>query len=563
MENKKTPIGADKLTEGYKLLEKYKNARAAIDARIESDEEYFNSRHTLGSLSKSSDLPTPASAWMFASVVNKHADMMENMPCPVCLAREKSDIGAAEALNAILPVIFDRLKFTEIYSKIQYDKLKHGTAVYGVFWDAYAENGLGDINICPIDIRNLYTEPGVSNIEKSKNVFYVSLMDEDEFCEKYPNADTSDTAALPTGFYPTSVIEGKRLIIDWYYKKSVGTKTYLHFIKFSGKSLLYASENDAAAQNGFYAHGRYPFVLDILYEEKDTPLGYGLISITRTTQSYIDKLDENLLERSIMSAKPRYFLKKNVGLNKDEFLDWNNPIIEVDGDLTDERIKAITLPELDTSVLEVRTSKIDEMREAAANRTVNYGEAGEANSGVAIAALQEAGNKVSRDIQRSAWAAFVEVTKLTLELIREFYTEERIFRITSPNGQGFEYITFSGKTIAESPISIAGELFYRKPVFDIDVKADKASSFSRIARNETILNLCRLGLFDYENTDKALIVLDALELDGKRDLIEKIKKRRAEASGTSEKGETVGDMQTRDKLSEVMHSALKLGDDRG
>ncbi len=550
-------INRETLLRAHKLLRRYRSARSEIDLRIMSDEEFFSSRHKARGSAKSSDLPLPSSAWMFSSIVNKHADMMENIPSPICLAREKSDEPSAESLNSVLPVIFDRLCFSDVYSRAQYDKLKHGTAVYGVFWNPEAENGLGDIEICTIDILNLYTEPGVKNIEDSQNVFYISLMDEEDYLEKYPFARDNDETSDFSNYFTSSVIEGKRVIVDWYYKKKVGTRVVLHYIKFSNSTLLYASEDDEAMQNGFYAHGRYPFVFDILYSEKDFPVGYGLISVTRTTQSYIDKLDENLLERSLISAKPRYMLKKNVGLDKDAFADFNQAIIEVEGDLSEERIKAISLPALDGAVLDVRNSKIDEMREAAANRTVNYGEAGKASSGVAVAALQEAGNKVSRDMQRGAWSSFVEVTKLVIELIREFYTVKRIFRIKAPNSEGYEYVSFSNNGIRESEFTLGNKIFRRRPVFDIDVKADKTSVFSRITRNETILNLCSMGLFDYENTDKALIVLESIELEGKSRIIEMLKSRKK----SFQKGEESSMSKcSRDKLKQALGSAVKLYD---
>lgn len=546
------------LERGLKLLEKYREARSTTDARIQSDEEYFNTRHTGRGSSASSDMPLPNSAWMFSAIVNKHADMLDDMPEAVCLAREESDVPAAEALSAVLPVILERASFTEVYSRTQYDKLKHGTGVYGVFWNPFADNGIGEVEVRAIDVLSLYTEPGITDIEDSKNLFYISLMDEEEFFEKYPYAKDTDESGI-SAYFPQSVTAGKRVIIDWYYKKPQGTRTLLHYIKFSGNTLIYASENDPEAENGFYDHGRYPFVFDTLYNEAGSPLGYGLISVTRGSQSYIDKLDENLLERSIISSKPRYMLKKNVGLNRDEFLDFSNPIVEVEGDLSEERIKAITLPALDTSILDVRSSKIDEMREAAANRTVNYGESGGLSSGVAIAALQEAGNKVSRDIKRGSWCAFIKVSRLVIELIRQFYNEERIFRITAPNKGGYSYVRFSSELIREKAREVGGELFYRKPVFDIDVKAQSAPAFSKIARNEAILNLVNMGLFDSENTEKALIVLDALELDGKGAIIENLKKRAAVNERKTEKADTVREG---GKLSEAAHSAVNITNDK-
>ncbi len=516
------PVTKDKLREGQRLLLEYKRSKAQIEERLISDEKFWNSRHFDTPLSRSTDMPSPASSWMFSTVINKHADILENIPSPVCLAREESDIPAADALNSVLPVIFDRLSFNSTYSDAQYDKLKHGTAVYGVFWDPCAENGLGDIDIRRIDLLNLYCEASVLSLEDSRNVFYVSQAGYEETLEKYPWL-TKEDIINNSGFLGSDD-NSKCVIVDWYYKKKSGTRTLLHYIKFIGDTILYASENDENASLGFYEHGKYPFVLDILYREGNSPFGYGLIAITKGTQRYIDKLDENILERSIMSSKPRYMMKKNVGLNRDEFLDWNNPIVEVEGDLSEERFKPIMLPAIDSSVITVRDSKINEMREVTSNRVVNYGGSDNLTSGVAIAAVQEAGNKVSRDIISGSWDAYIKLVKLVIELIRQFYTEERCFRITRPNEDGFGYIRFSGKELSEKKSEFGGEILYRLPVFDVEVRAQKSSVFSRLAQNELIINLFKLGFFKSENVKEAIIALDQMELEGKRNIIDNLRK---------------------------------------
>lgn len=565
---KQAPVGKDRLREGIRLLGLYKNGRASVERRITEDEKFWNSRHECTPISSSSDMPSPASAWMFSVIVNKHADMLENIPTPICLAREESDECAADTLNSVLPVIYDRLSFTQVYSDAMYDKLKHGTAVYGVFWDPCAENGIGDIEIKRIDLLNLYWEPGIRELQDSSNIFYVSLMDREALLEKYPQAADSSAAGSASVGFLSSNESGKSVIVDWYYKKKIGTRSVLHYIKFTGDTLLYASENDPECELGFYAHGMYPFVFDVLYRESDSPCGYGLISITKGTQKYIDRLDENIIERSIMASKPRYMIKKNVGLDKNEFLDWNNPLVEVEGDLTEERLKAITLPSLDESVITVRDSKINEMREVASNRAVNYGETSQnLTSGVAIAALQEAGSKVSNDIISGSWNAFMLVTRLVIELLREFYTEERCFRITRPNEEAYSYISFSGRDIGEKKLELGGMTLYRLPVFDIEVRAGKSSAFSRLAQNETVINLYKLGLFKPENAYEAMTVLDALELEGKSRMLDNIKKNLA-SMGISEGNETPSDSSSRgigatSKLSQAVHSASKLYDGGG
>jgi hypothetical protein len=252
-------------------------------------------------------------------------------------------------------------------------------------------------------------------------------------------------------------------------------------------------------------------------------------------------------------------MKKNIGIDKSDFLDWNNPIVEVDGDLSEERLKAITLPSLDNSVISLRDSKINEMREVASNRTVNYGQTSNSlTSGVAIATLQEAGNKVSRDMVTGSWNAFISLTNIVIELIREFYCEKRFFRITRPNEKLYDYVSFSGKDIGEKEILIGNDYYYRKPVFDIEVRALKSSAFSRLAQNETIINLFKLGLFEPQNASIAITVLDALELEGKNRIIANIKANAEANTSAVSPGCSNEDIKNTDKLSQALHAAEKL-----
>ena len=97
---------------------------------------------------------------------------MDNYPQVTCLPREESDRSSAEILSQILPVIFERNGFERIYSDAWWYKLKAGTAVYGIFWNPLKSNGLGDIEIKQIDLLNLFWEPGIKDIQKSKNIFH-------------------------------------------------------------------------------------------------------------------------------------------------------------------------------------------------------------------------------------------------------------------------------------------------------------------------------------------------------------------------------------------------------
>ena len=71
----------------------------------------------------------------------------------------------------------------------------------------------------------------------------------------------------------------------------------------------------------------------------------------------------------------------------------------------------------------------------------------------AIAALQEAGNKTSRDMINTSYRAYNDITAMEVELIRQFYTEERSFRITGVDN-GYDYATIN---IRHSGTEISGK----------------------------------------------------------------------------------------------------------
>ena len=66
------------------------------------------------------------------------------------------------------------------------------------------------------------------------------------------------------------------------------------------------------------------------------------------------------------------------------------------------------------------------------------------------------------------------------------------------------------------------ELGYRKPVFDIEVTAEKSSPYTRLSRNEMALQFYQAGFFDPSRADQALTCLDMMDFDGREKVIEKV-----------------------------------------
>ncbi len=521
-------IGKAETEKAITVLKKYKEGKTALEKRIVDNEQWFKMRHWEQLRGDKGD--KNASAWLFNSIANKHADAMDNYPTVTCLPREASDENAATVLSQVLPVVFERNGFEKIYSDAWWYKLKAGTAIYGIFWNPLKNNGLGDIEIKQVDVLNLFWEPGIKDIQKSKNVFHVELMDNEALLSLYPQLSGklgASSIEIAHYVFDDSVdTSEKSAVIDRYYKVIKNGVETVHYCKICNNELLYASENDPEySERGFYDHGQYPFVFDSLFVEEGTPCGFGYIDIMKDAQKQIDLLGNALVKNASMATNPRYFINSSGAVNEEEFADWSNNFVHVSGsNLGEDSIREIRMSGIPEIYLGILNSKIDELKETSGNRDFSQGGV---SSGVtaasAIAALQEAGSKLTRDMVKGGYRAFSELNSLAVELIRQFYDEPRFFRILGDNGEQ-QFISYDNSAIRfkNQGNTFGIEMGSRKPVFDIKVSAEKASPFTKISQNELALQLYNAGMFNPELRQQALIAISMMDFEGKSALAAKL-----------------------------------------
>lgn len=524
-------VGAAEIEKATEILLKYKQGKANLEQRIIDNDKWYRLRHWDGDKSQIK----PSSAWLFNCIENKHADFMDNFPSPSILPRESNDEEEAERLSSIIPVILETNDFEKTYNDVSYQKLKYGTGVYGVFWDAEKLNGLGDINVRCISLLNLFWEPGIKDIQNSANLFCVELFDNKILEEKYPELyqKLSTQSIQPSTFFADDTIDysDKSLVIDWYYKKKNSDgKTVLHYVKYVNDTVLFATENDPEMlETGLYDHGRYPFEFDALFPIENSPAGFGYIDVGKDTQEYIDRLNRAVLENTLANTKPRHFIRSDGSVNEREYADMDNDFIHVDGALGQDSIIPVNGKPLSGIYLSVLQTKIEELKETTGNRDISTGGT---SSGVtaasAIAAMQEAGSKLSRDANKSSYRVFKRVCLIVIELIRQFYDNPRQFRIIGDGG-AIKFINFSNAKIKlqEQGMTVDVDMGYRLPLFDVSVCAEKQSPYSRISQNELALQFYQMGFFAPENSGAALACLDMMDFDRKDILIGKIQQNAA------------------------------------
>lgn len=550
------PIGPEQLQKFTQILEKYKSGKAVTERRIVASENWWKLRNTAeeqkeAQIGKDGSF-TSKSGWLHNVIVSKHADAMESFPEPNMLPREQSDVEEAQRLSDIVPCILEQNQFEETYSNAMWQKAKTGTGAYKVIWDTSKLNGLGDITVSEVNLLNVYWEPGIKDIQNSRYFFHTELFDKDLLEEMYPQLKDKlkGQGFVSTKFlYDDSVdTSDKHTVVDVYYHRYVNGRKTLQYCKYVGDQVIYATENEtqrptkqimdpktnmvyevedglSMAETGLYDHGMYPYVFDPLFPIEGSPCGYGFVDLCQNPQTIIDLMNTCFVTNAMAGAMPRYFSRNDGGVNEDEFLDLTKAIVHV-ASLNDDALKPIQHNTLDGIYVSVLDRTIQELRETSGNTETSTGNV---SSGVtaasAIAALQEASGKGSRDSTQATYRAYTRIVNMCIELIRQFYDMPRQFRIIGEYGAQ-KFVTYSNAGIKpqHQGDAFGQDMGYRLPVFDIKVSAQKRNVYTKVTQNELALQFFQMGFFNPQMADQALMCLDMMEFDGKDGIMQKIAK---------------------------------------
>ena len=527
------PVGAEQVKKFTDVLQKYKAGKSQTEQRIVASESWWKLRNTQEE-QKETRIGMDGgfksvSGWLHNVIVSKHADAMEAFPEPNILPREMGDRGEARMLTSIIPCVLEHNHFEATYDDAMWQKLKTGTGAYKVIWDKSKLNGLGDIGIECINLLNVFWEPGVTDIQKSRYFFHTELWDKDILEQRYPEqlaGKLKGQTFMSTRFLYDDHVdqENKVTVIEVYYHKYVMGRDTLQYCKYVNDIVLYATENEPEmAMRGLYDHGKYPYVFDPLFPIEGSPCGYGYVDLCRNPQTEIDLLKTSFIKNAMVGSVPRYFAQNDAKINEEEFLDLSQVIVHVPN-VREDALRKIEHTSLDGIYVNVLDRSIQELRETSGNTETSTGNI---QSGVtaasAIAALQEASGKGSRDSTQAAYRAFSDIVDMCIELIRQFYDMPRKFRILGQYGaEQFVTYTNTGIKPQHQGNDFGNDMGYRLPVFDIKVSAQKKNVYTKVTQNELALQFFKMGFFNPQMTDQALMCLDLMEFDGRDEVMQKV-----------------------------------------
>lgn len=397
-------FGKEQTEKALTDLQKYVDGKKMIDIKATENQQWWRLRHwsVIGGQTNEAQKAgiEVGSAWAINSLLNKHADIMDSFPKPNVLPREADDETEAELLTEILPAVLEQNDYEEVYRSAGWDFCIDGAAIKGVFWDTAKHDGLGDVAVTNVDVHNIFWKPGISDIQDSDKVFHVTIEDIDVARSKWPKiADKigPQDSGMITRYIHDDNIDVSHCceVVDMYYKIPILAPVYmegidengmptqikvheipksvLHLAIFVNNELAFCSENEPGYENGFYEHGKFPFIVSRLFPVKDTPWGFGYLDIMKHPQKDIDKLDQAIIKNALMKAKPRYWARKNANIDMDKFADWNEEIVEVAAGELGDAVRKIDVDDVPNGAMGHLANKVDELKETSGNRDFSQG----------------------------------------------------------------------------------------------------------------------------------------------------------------------------------------------
>ncbi len=524
----------------WNAYQRYKSDKEKLKNEIMDSYRWYNRQHTT-KVDKNNNF-NAKTPYIFNAIENKYADALDNYPEISVIEREGKDSAAAEKLSKILPVQIELAEFKKAYKENWRRKLKSGTAIYFVNYDDDEDQ----IKIKAVNILSFFADYHVKDIQESQFIFVTNAVDNEELKARYPEySELFDGDCSMETSEGTQSMQGRTEVVDCYYKKTVRAdgkiKRQVHMMKLVNGNIIEATEDMDGYEDGMYRSGKYPFVMDVLYPIEDCPYGFGIIDIVKSTQEVIDKIDSAITKNTLICAHPKTLVKDSSGIDINALADCDADIVTVpSGDLTNV-IKEFNIQQLSAHVGNYRDRKIEELKEIIGNRDFQQGgNSGGVTSGTAIELLQRSGEKMSRANVDDSYDAYRDVCIMVIDLMRQFFTEPRTYRVTGAHGEK-EDISFGASDIQEAreiPMTdedgnfitdingnIKANTEYKPILLEVSVTAQKSNPYTKQGQNATMSELYKMGVFSPDNLEYSIILLESMQIEGKEKILDALREK--------------------------------------
>jgi len=371
-----------------------------------------------------------------STINNVVADQMLSMPEAKLMPETQAMQDAADDLQDMVHyVVYCANSFEQLQYRRCEDFYGPGTAITQVAWDPDMNYGKGEIALIRWPLEAFLWDPTAEDIQDCRAVMKVSWHPLSWYREHYPDAGryvtgdngTHNNVGMTDGQEDAEHAsdEKRALMIEyWWREYNASTRRYTVNVAYAAGNALLDVERDV------YAHGMYPFVVDVHDTQEGSLAGEGLVHeltpMMRYINRYMSYIDMNLR----MSSKGRLLVRRQSGIDKDSLTDWETDVIEGDS-ISPDNIQWLQNQPFNSMINQMMAQLQSDLKaDSGANQFTRGETTGGIVSGKAINSLIQAGGKVASMRTEQLKYGFKKIVEQIIWLMAQYYDNGRVMMIT-------------------------------------------------------------------------------------------------------------------------------------
>ena len=419
------------------------------------------------------DKPTLQLQTLKSTINNVVADQMLSMPEAKLLPETPDMQDVADDLQDMVHyVVYCANDFEQTQYRRCEDFYGVGTSIIQTAWDQDMNYGKGEIALIRWPLEAFLWDGTADNIQDCRAVMKVSWHPLSFYRDHWPengkyvgaeNGKHHDIGRFDAEEYQND--EQKALLIEyWWRKYNAKTRRYTINVALAAGHALLEKQEDV------YAHGMYPFVLDVHDSIEGSLAGDGLVSELTPMMRYINRYMAYADMNARMSSQARLLINRQAGIDKDALTDWKTNIIEADK-IDASALQWLTSPPFNGTIVNLLTMLESDLKaDSGANQFTRGETTGGIVSGKAINSLIQAGGKISSMRTETLKYGFKNIVEQIIWLMAQFYDDDRVMMVTGKKGYRqlkVDKEKFFGKKLKGSipppPYSVQIEISSRDP----------------------------------------------------------------------------------------------------
>lgn len=446
---------------------------------------------------------------------NSVADQMDNMPEARLLPEREELREVSEDMNDVMRFIFEQNNYESMHRRRVEDMFCTGTAITQIAWDEEMHNGKGNVALIRWPIEAFLWDPAAEDIQEARALIKVAWHPLSWYAARYPeqakHIAAEDSAysdvGLPDSWHARLANDEPRAMLMeyWYRLYDAAKKRWtVNVAIMAGRALLEHQED-------VYAHGMYPFVLDVFDPVEGLPVGDGMVMELAPMMRYVNRYAHYIDENLRMSSKGRLLAREGAEIDMEALADWTRDII-MGQRVSEEDVRWLQskpLPQM--APQQMMQFQADIKQDSGQNQFTRGETAGGVTAASAISALQEAGGKITRLRTNVLQQGFKKIAEQVLWLVAQFYDGDRTQLVTGKDGKPRQ-IDMDAARLMGSKRKKGGAL--PPPPYAVQVQVQRRNPLRVQAQNDLFIQAYTMAA-QAEQAFPLTLLFELLNVDGK------------------------------------------------